>query len=378
MRTAYAPFFRVRIRHAFYANDLSTGDFRVEPSPSTRRLLKEHGLRLMPAPDGFSLAGPIDPETLRATAGQPPAPVEPSPLGFTGSEQFRMCFYLVPQNPNLGIISDVGSYRPGSTLFYFDNLRTDLDDGRLYLGDSVAARRLGSPVELATSSTYSFPLDPAVRSAGFSVRDAFGNVFDAGRLTVPDHAPPAVEYRIDLDRLEKLLPGRIVVSSTAGGDRSVYYDPELFGVRPFGVVEVSSGTRHLTPDQSDLVPVAYRMFEGSRLRGVEDFHIQLEARATVWRYRVTKKYDADAGLDLATLAIDDGSTFTKTAPSPEFVVFESNAPRALSERPAGLELKHGGGKPVRTLPSPGPTTPLTREESADQDAPFVSELFIYV
>lgn len=378
MRTAYARFFCVRIRHSFYANGRSTEDFRVEPSASTRRLLDEHGLRFVPSPDGFSVAGEIEPDTRRATTGVPPVPVEPRPIGFVGTEQLRMRFYMVSVSPYVETITDVGSHRPGRTLFYFDNLRLDLDEGRLHLGDSVAAKRLGDPVELASSSTYTFPLDPAVRSADFTIRDAFGNTFEAGRLTVPDDQPPAVEHRIDLDRIEKLLPGRLVVSGTPGDDRAIYYDPEIFGTRPFGVLEIFSGTTDLTPAGTDMVPEPYRMFEGTRLRGVDDFHLQLEARATLWRYHVIKKYDLDAGLNIASLEIDDGSAFTATGSGPDLVVFESNAPRVLSEEPAGLELKHGGGKRVRTLPSPGPTTPLTREESADQSAPFVSELFIYV
>jgi hypothetical protein len=124
--------------------------------------------------------------------------------------------------------------------------------------------------------------------------------------------------------------------------------------------------------------VPYRVFQGNQIRRVDDFHIQWQARRTLWRYRVTKKYVVPApGIPVASLQIGDGTDFDAAVDGTDKVTFTARALRALSQQPAELVLNHNGNKKIRKLPSPRPETPLKKETVGAVERE-VSELFIYI
>ena len=95
------------------------------------------------------------------------------------------------------------------------------------------------------------------------------------------------------------------------------------------------------------MPVGYRFFSGDSLTGFDSYHLHFEARATTWRYIVTKKYD-NSGITLDQLAIDGPLSFGKSV-SGIRAVFTSDAAVRFSETPRGLKLK-AGNKEIRPFP----------------------------
>ena len=127
-----------------------------------------------------------------------------------------------------------------------------------------------------------------------------------------------------------------------------------------------------TPDQSEQVPTEYRFVDGDELTGLAPYHIQIEGRATTWRYNVIKKYTSN-NVTLAGLTITGDLDFSKVVET-DRAVFTSDASIALSESARSLSLMQGVEK-VRDLPNPGLKTPLQQGANAGS---FVYDLFVNV
>ncbi len=375
MRSVYQPLVRVRLRHSFYASGQSRDDFSVEPAAATRRALEAQGLIFRRLDDGWAVYGEVVPDST------PPRLLRP--LG-AGGLQLR--FLLLPVNPHLWTVTELPEYRPGAEVFYFDNLRDDPEDGRLLLGDGAAGARLGDPLPLITGGVYTHRFAVPVRSAQVDLADRFGSPAASASFVLDDPDPAAAtsEYRFDLAEAG-LAPGRYTASDDQGGSAELYYDPEVFAGRPFGVVEIFSRTDVLTPDESELVPPAYRFLDGEELTGVTDYCLQLDSRSTTWRYQVFKQYSAD-GFALDQLEITGDVAFTRTVDA-ERAVFTSIAAVPLAESRQDLALAAldtpSASPPdpedeedkIRDLPSPTAATPLAAEGSPPE---LISELYVYV
>ncbi len=373
MRTVYQPLFKVRLRHSFYASGQSRDDFRLEPAAATGRLLARSGLIFRRLDDGFAVYAEVEPDLYPRRLLRP-----------LGADGLRLTFLLVPANPHLWNISELPEYRPGASVFHFDNLRDDQAGGRLHLGDSVAGARVGEALQLVAGGVYSHRFAAPAGAATITLTDLLGNAAATASFTLPDPGAGTSEYRFDL-AAAGLAPGRYTASDDLGGSAELYYDPETGAARPFGVVEIFSRTGHLTPGGNDLVPAAYRFLDGEELTGISDYHLQLDSRATTWRYHVFKKYSAD-GFQLDQLEITGDVFFTRTVDS-ERAVFTSTAavPLAESRRPLALTataappasppaLEEGEDK-LRDLPNPAASTPLA---AAGSPPDFISEMYVYV
>ncbi len=370
MHTVYSTLFRVRLRHSFYEleppteeSGQSTGDFRVEPAPATRRKLEEHALLFRPLADGWAVSAEVEPDSSRRSLLRP-----------LGTDGLRLSFLLLPQNPYLWSISNLPEYRPGRSVFYFNNLRDDQGDGRLHLGDSAAGTRVGEayPLVAGTSFTHATPRNAAT----LTIEDLFGNTLDTDSFAYPDSGDSTYEYPLDLTQLERLAAGLITVREDSGGSKSFsgrpktfYYDPEIFAARPFGVVEIFSRTDTLTPDKSERVPDAYRFLEGNTLAAVT-YTLQLTSRSTTWRYRMVEK-SGSKGLPLKELSIGGTTKFDR---SNDHTTFTSQEEVALRESPRALVLKHKK-ESVRPLPNPAASTPLAKGEKRGK---YISEIYINV
>lgn len=358
MRIVYRALFHVRLRHAFYANGESHDDFVVEPSPATRRWLLDYGLVFRRQEDGWAVYGEVTP------GADPPQLARP-----IGEDTLRFHFFLLSRHSHVAAISDLGSHRPARNVFYFNNLRDDQVGGRLHLGDSVANARVGAAVALVTRSTYSHRFAAPVAGATITLTDIFGNTLDTTSFVLPGATP---EYRIELGEIDGLVPGRYLLSDDHGGSEALFYAPDAFGRRIFAVVELFNRTDRLTPENSEQVPAAYRYLDGDEITGIADYNIQIESRATTWRYNVIKKYSSN-GITLGGLAVSGPIAFSKALDT-DRAVFTSDTAVALGEAPRALSLEHNGSK-IRDLSSPSLTTPLQQGASAGS---FVSEMFVYV
>jgi hypothetical protein len=368
MRTVYRPLIQVHLRHSFYTSGRSLHDFTVEPSRLTRRLLADHGFIFRRIEDGWAIYCEIEPDSdpwrlLR--------PLEDQAL--------RMVFLLQPANPYLSSISDLPSYRPGRSVFYLSNLRDDQEDGRLLLGDSNDhnGARIGQPARLVTGSTFTYSFADPVDQAELSVVDLFGNEVLTESVSTLEKV---WEHRLDLGRL---IPGRYTVKcdcdgDNCGGDVAIYHDPEIFSDRPLAVVEILSRTDTLTEDGTDHVPDDYRFLDGDLLTKGIHYTLQLERRATIWRYVIAKKYSTN-GFDLKSLSIvaNPPVDFHRLVePENDRAIFTSNDLLPLMEARRDLVLKADSNH-IRDLPSPTATTPLKADEGVVVGS-YVSEKYLYV
>lgn len=361
MRVVYRKLFRIRVRHGWYANAETRGDFELAPTESTAALLDSAALRTRRYPDGLVVFGEVEPDS------DPPALMRP-----LGAAALRFAFELRALNPALLNIAELPSFRPGRSVFCFDNLRQDIDSGRKLLGDSIANARVGAAARLVTRDMYTHDFAAPVAAATIRVLDRFGAQIASLDAKSPQPTAPLGEYRIDLAKIPKLVPGRYTIADDHDGSASIYYDPGLDASRPLGVIEIYSRTESITPNKSNRVPASYRFFAGDSLTGFDSYHLQFEALATTWRYIVTKKYtNNDIALD--DLEIEGPLTFDKSV-SDARAVFTSDAAVRFSETPRGLQLK-AGNKEIRDLPDPCETIVLGGGAGPGS---FVSDTFVYV
>lgn len=361
MKLSYKPLFQVRLRHTFYQKGVSLSDFRVKPTPATETLLQDRGLVFRHEPDHFAVYAEVAPDT------------EPGELKRAiGDENLCWRFLLEPLHPYLFNISQLDHYRVGRELFCFDNLRDDRADGRLYLGDSLAAARLGDPVALQGSETLHYRFQTAVSSAQLSLFDRFGNLLDSLQLQVPPGEGRTREFRYDLSGVPGMRAGRYRLQDDQGGELSFYYDPALFGGNVFAVIELFNRTDERTPDNSNRVPPAYRFLDGDQLTGLEAFTLQLERRNTRWRYIVSKKYDNN-DVTLAQLAVTGPVSFDR-ADEAQRVVFTAQDPLPLAQTQQKITLAHNGTE-IRGLPNPSLSSPL--DGTAAEGIKY-SDIYIYV
>ncbi len=333
----------------------------VEPSSATQDKLREYGLIFREAEDGFSIYAEIVPESTPLELLKP-----------IGEDALRFSFLLKSRNSYLSNITALPKYRPGSELFYFNNLRDDQADGRLHLGDSAPGVRVGNGVELV-GDTYAYQFSSPVNSASLKIEDIFGNQLHNLTFKYNDSGDTTSEHKIDLQNIDKLVPGCYVISDAndGSGARRFYYDPALFGNSPMGVIEIFSSTHKLTSSGIDWVPNDYRFLVDNELQDIAAYTIQLEARTTTWRYSVIKKYEA-SGINISNL--DDITNFNKALKS-DRAVYTSTAEVQLSEHPQKIMLSRNGGTKIRNLPAPYLTTHL---QAGASDGSFISDMYVYV
>jgi hypothetical protein len=359
VRAAFQPLFRVRVRHGYYASGRAEGDYLLEPSELTRRLTHQ-GVILKPLADGCAALVEVLPGTAPAQLARPLAAAD---LQFT--------FLCHARSPHLQNVTDLPAYRPGRTVFAFDNLRDDRANNLLHLGDAVSGTRQGPAIALAAGSTLAYTLPAPAATASLTLKDRFGKTRWQGTLVLADATQPTADVRFDLSSIPGIGPGRYTLSDAAGGSMAFYYDPDLNGRRPFAIVEIFASTATLTSGGSEFVPAPYRFLTGDRITLTADYVIAFEPRATTWRYRVQKKY-ASNDVTLAGLTVDGPVSFTR--PPDGRPIFSSAAPLKVSETMRPVVLKHDG-KLLRNLPNPSVATPLGLGAAAGQ---FVSEFVVNV
>jgi hypothetical protein len=360
MRVVYRKLFRLRTRHGWYAQGVSS-DFSVTPTPSTRALLEARGFLIRPEPDGLSLFAEVEPDSepahlLRSLAG----------------DALKLSFALQLKNSQLFNATALTGLSPARSLFVFDNLRVDVSSNHKLLGDSQAGVRLGPAVDLVTSGTFSHVFLQPVARATLTLRDRFGLLVATQAVAAPP-GQALQEWRFALDGLPKLGTGRYTLSDDHGKVTPFYFAPELSALRPLGVIEIFSRTEPFTSDASNQVPPSYRFLVGDTLTELDGYSVQLEPRSTRWRYIFTKAYPTN-GIALAKLSISGSVAFAAPTIDATRAVFRATAPVPLSETPRGLKLLHDG-RALRALPEPDRSTPVGKELATGDE---ISDVFVNV
>lgn len=361
MHAAFTRLFTVRLRHGFYADGRMHGDLVARATSVTATELAALGLGMRTLSDGFTVYAETD-------GAVPPRQLRP-----LGAMPLQLTFVLEIANSHLLDMTALPAFRLGRQVLCFDNLRDDVSDSRAHLGDSTAASRIGAPVQLVTAPVVTYRFNTPVNAATLTIRNVFGAVVHTTSFALSDAATRTDTWRIALDDVDALPPGRYTIEDDVGGRMALRYAPELGAVSALAIVDIYTSTVDLTAGP-ERVPASYRFLTADGIVTAREYHVQFESRATTWRYNVVRKYAADDAT-LAELEIAGGVAFSRALETGR-AVFASNVPVALSEQPPAppLELRDSMRK-LLDLPYPDAATPL-KPDAAPGD--FASELFIYV
>jgi hypothetical protein len=372
MKLVYRPLLEIQLRHSFYNSGFAADDFDIVPGRATLEMLNQYDLVWLKNDTGFVIYAEVD----ASSVGDDNENISPVPLPRLINEHLeetlQLSFYLLAHNQYLSNITDLKRYVPGREVFYFNNLRDDQESGLLHLGDSFTEQRVGDAIALVSTDTVTYRFNSAVNSANILVNDSFGNTRHNSSFKFDDPSITTSEHRIDLSEASAMRAGRysLVHEGSVDDPQVFYFDPDIFVLNPLAVIEIYDSTVELTADESELVAADYQFLLNDEIQAIGSYALQLEARATTWRYNVIKKYDSNP-YSLANL--DDIVDFTKSLES-ERAIFVSDDERALSEQPATIALHHSGTK-LRNLPSPQLTTQL--QQGASEDS-YISDMYIYV
>lgn len=369
MKVRYLPLLEFQILHDYFADNRAVDSFRVVPTDDCARTLAQNQIILRPNANGLALYAEVKPDT------------DPAAL-YTdfGTATPVLRFWVAVQAPYLLSITDLPDYQPATQIFYFNNLSdqrgTPVAQGPLYLGDSAVDQAFGNAIALVKSSAghHKHHFSASTMAASFELKNVFGDVVGEHQVSF---AEAVQQYRINLDEVFALKPGRYTLSDNHGGRSEFYYAPTAINGAIFGVIEIYNTTTHLTADHSEKTPAAYRYISaGNTLNALAPFTIQLTSRATTWRYIVNKKY-INNGITLAELdVIDTESTtsFNKASGAAGQVVFTAAAPISLREKRKAPELHRSSGK-LLTLPIPAMTTALQQVPAL---AGYSSDMYVYI
>ena len=362
----------IKLRHSFYGSGFAADQFDILPSPLTAKIINQYGLVLRKNKTGFVLYTEVDASSVGdAVEGINPTP-QPRLKNELSGETLRFNFFLQAKNNYLFNITELSRYNPGRELFYFNNFRDDQELGLLYLGDSFTGQRVGEAIALVTAETITYVFKTDVNAATIVLDDSFRNTLHSYNFSNDDPTMTTSEYRVDLSNVNAMPAGRYSLTHVGSAEDPLvfYYEPELFELNPLAVIEIINSTVNLTADHSELVSSDYQFLLNDEIQSIDDYVLQLEARATTWRYNVIKKYDSNP---YTLVNLDEISDFTKTIEG-EQAIFIADSERVLSDQPSTIALNHSGTK-LRNLPSPQLTTQL--QQGASEDS-YISDMYVYV
>lgn len=273
MRQSQSTLFRVALHDGYYA-DSSPKGFVVEPTLGCQQILNCLGLQFRQAKGAFGVYS------------LPPTNAHAASVLEKDHVVFR--FLLRLAHPYLLNMLQLLEDNRAQRLFYFNNLREDREEGRRYLGDSTAGRRMGLPVRSVFGSVYTYSFTSPVRQARLKLQDMFGNTKLTTSFDFRSSGRRISSYHVNLQKIERTPPGRYILSDNLGGSEAFYYDPALQGQDVFGMVEIYNRTDGLTADCSNYVPKSYRFLEGGAVTARGVYTLKFEPRASVGRGIVAK------------------------------------------------------------------------------------------
>lgn len=344
MKALFKKLFGVDIRHGYYQDEKPRQDIAFEPSAGTATDLAALGLILRRRGDGFDLYAEVEKNGGDYLLKQP-----------FGGDSYRFCFYLKQENPHFFSITDMPSYHMQDHIFYFSNLY-DSGDGELALGDQVCKAELCAPIVIIDRTFYHYCLATPVESVTVTITSLFGDTVYKKTFFTSITGELLQEVVLDFNTAQKMTAGRYTLADSNSDGFEFYFEPQLYGERLLGVIEIYSNTCLLTGDSNDLVPEDYRFVEDDALSGIDNYHIAFGARPTLWRYMVEKRYSTNE-ISIASLSIDGPVSFSKSVAG-DNAEFVSSRQVKLHEKPVALKLKCGD-KDVLDLPNPDCQTQLT-------------------
>ncbi|MCW9708154.1 hypothetical protein [Fodinibius salsisoli] len=348
----YESLFQLEISHDYYRNNQSA-DFRITPAGDTVRQLRNHGLLFRKNPSGFSVLGEVIP------AGGGDVELLRSP-----EKPARYQFLLHQQQPDFLNYTDLPFHEVGKTIYYFNNLQSNIDGGIKYLhfaSDHVTA---GDQLDLE-SGNYRYAV------SGTEIQKT-------ARLVFPDLG---IEEKQQVSNTEGVFNFQFDLSNYPAGRAELWIDgskEELFysagteqmaGV--FGIIEVF---------HSNEVPSTYQFLDDNNFVEAQNYQLAFQKRSTFWKYIIVNK----SGADLDDPGIQNGSyTFTQDTsgsyPS-NYSVFISDQEIPLSQEGIdSLSLRKKFSTSNRKVLDglPNPRQNMLRRDEANINK-FYSEVYLYI
>ncbi len=360
----YEILFEVVVRNEYYSEKVST-DFEISPTSECTEMLNRYSLIFRQTESGFKIFAQVVPKTT------PPKLFTP----FKG-KSLKFEFEVQSHNPYLDGISKIPDFNPSNELFYFSNLREDIDGGINYLGDQIKDSRIGDPIKLISTNNLNYKLDNPVNSAEFSLSDIFDNLYtlpNTGFLFI-DPGDKIDSFQHDLGKVPGIKSGRYLMTDNLPGKLPFYYNRSLFGKKVFGIVEIFTNTSELISPPANQVPLAYQFIDNDEITGKGNYNIGLESSEYKWMYVCRKNPENSAnGIEVNKLTVTAPVAFSNVGGDDvEERRILSDDPIPSSEERINVSLKHDSTK-ILDLPNPSMDSILKKNNG---DKYF--EIFIYV
>ncbi len=332
MKTRFDLICQLVLQHDYYSDNKCRNDFRVHPTPSCSRILKDHNFIFRENGAGFSMYGELDPD-------------DSSKLLHAMGKDTKLTFWLELVNPLLLNITQIPGYIPGYKIFYCNNTVTtenDLQDHQV--------------VELVTAPSYTWRFESGESEAKFEVRafDADEEVLHTFSMRTRENES-ASEYRLDLTKIRKFSTGLYSITRKTReqgteNQRAIFFDRELLGKPVLCLVELELGS-----------------VQPSSTGNGKQYTLQFASRGTYWRYIVQK--------NTKTVSWDNLIIKNKAQPSARFEllpdgdntakkVFYSLGELPFQEKYGPVELHDNSSAPSKkltVLPVPSMTTTLQQD-----------------
>jgi len=279
------------------------------------------------------------------------------------------------QNSYFESITDIPDFDPRK-LFYFSNLREDIDNQLLYLSDQISAQRIGVPVKNISTIQFTYTLQTPQNAATFQLEDIFGKELP---LAVPSFqftnpSDEADTFQQNLSEVKKIQPGRYLMTDDHGGNLPFYYNPGLFGRNVFGVIEIYNNTSSLTVPSENRVPATYRFSDNGNITGKGKYRVGFSPSQVKWMYVCRKNpLNSGNGITVDKLSVEGPVTFSKSGGDDveERKILSDNK-IVSNEASVNVILKNNGVK-IRDLPNPE-TGSICKKENSE----VFFEVYIYV
>jgi hypothetical protein len=266
MDAIYEKLFEIKLSHRYYTSG-QCADIRIKPTPPCAQLLKDYGLLCVENAEGLTVRYP-------AIVGPQDQLIPLKPI----SETIGFAFILQSKNPYLLNFSDLPLNPGPSSVYQFDNLAANVQDGKLLLSADGEAPFVSAQDVIAwRPQRFNYRAGHGGGEAAVEIRDAWDR-------TLVQETVPVLEgvlnYQVDLRRK---LSGVFNLLVDGVPRLAFYADDQLTRRNVFGLVNIY---------RDDRVPAAYQFTDPGQEHAVvpKTYCLTFNQRMTFWKYYVALKY----------------------------------------------------------------------------------------
>ena len=338
----YKPVFDLEILHNFYSSG-KCPDLEMIPTKSCQALLRQTGLRFLPAEHGGKVFARVIEKADKDIIKSPIA------------ENTKFSFLLKLKKNTFENFTDLNLSRPKTSHYYFNNLATNISATGSPLLVTDTARKAVSELDLLSFTHNSFSY---AHASAADKQDSELQFIDTGESFQQSLNNAGNVFNFSYD-LRKTPAGRAKFF-IEGAEKAFIYvsDPAEFYNNVFAVVEIF---------YKSSLPSSYQFQQSDNSIDTIFYKIAFLNRLTKWRYVVTKKFNqAITGLSVAkTNGTTIGFTPQVTSPTSDQFIFASNNPLPLKEDAvSGIKLSDQANRTV-IANLPNPAFSLIETEGAD-------------